>query len=60
MGKGQLSQKALSSSGNKKRVDKKEKGKVKEKAQSSANILDIMDIGELVITSSESINFSCY
>ena len=26
----------------------------------SANVLDIADIGELSITSSESINFSCY
>ena len=57
-GKGQKSQKALSSSGNKKKADKKGKGK--EKASTSANILDIMDIKELSITSSESINFSCY
>ena len=56
-GKGQKSQKASGSSG-KKKADKKGKGK--EKAQMSANILDIVDIGELSITSSESINFSCY
>ena len=56
-GKGQKSQKASGSSG-KKKADKKGKGK--EKAQMSANILDIADIGELSITSSESINFSCY
>ena len=56
-GKGQKSQKASGSSG-KKKADKKGKGK--EKAQASANILDIVDIGELSITSSESINFSCY
>ena len=31
-----------------------------EKAQTSANILDIVDIGELSVTSSKSINFSCY
>ena len=42
----------------KKKADKKGKGK--EKAQASANVLDIADIGELSITSSESINFSCY
>ena len=36
------------------------KGKEKEKVQTSANIFDIVDIGELSITSSESINFSCY
>ena len=36
------------------------KGKGKEKAQMSANVLDIADIRELSITSSESINFSCY
>ena len=36
------------------------KGKGKEKAQTSANVLDIADIGELLITSSESIKFSCY
>ena len=56
-GKGQKSQKVSGSSG-KKNADKKGKGK--EKAQTSANVLDIVDIGELSITSSESINFSCY
>ena len=59
-GKGQSSQKVLSSSGNKKKVNKKGKGKPKEKAQSSANVLEITDLTELLITSSESINFSCY
>ena len=59
-GKGQSSQKVLSSSGNKKKMDKKGKGKVKEKAQGSANVLDITDLPVLSITSSESINFSCY
>ena len=59
-GKGQSSQKTSSSSGNKKKMDKKGKGKVREKAQGSANVLDIMDLPELPITSSESINFSCY
>ena len=51
-GKGQSSQEALSSSGN--------KNKAKGKAQGSANVLDIMDLPKLSITSSESINFSCY
>ena len=32
----------------------------KEKAQTSANVLDIVDIRELSVTSSESIKFSCY
>ena len=36
------------------------KGKGKEKAPASANVLEIADINELSITSSESINFSCY
>ena len=57
-GKGQKSQKVSSSSGNKKKVDKKGKGK--EKAPTSANVLEIVDLNELLITSSESINFSCY
>ena len=56
-GKGQKSQKVSGSSG-KKKADKKGKGK--EKAQTSANTLDIADIRELSVTSSESINFSCY
>ena len=56
-GKGQKSQKDSKLSG-KKKADKKGKGK--EKAQTSANTLDIADIGELSITSSKSINFSCY
>ena len=56
-GKGQKSQKALSSSGNKKKVDKKGKGK--EKAPLSANVLEIADMNELSITSSKFINFSC-
>ena len=56
-GKGQKCQKDSKSSG-KKKADKKGKGK--EKAQTSANILNIADIGELSITSSESIDFSCY
>ena len=57
-GKGQKSQKVLSSSGNKKKADKKGKGK--DKAQSSANVLEIVDLNKYSITSSESINFSCY
>ena len=46
--------------GNKKKVDKKGKGKPKEKAQGSANILDVTELPELSVTSSKSINFSCY
>ena len=57
-GKGQKSPKVSSLPGNKKKADKRGKGK--EKAQASANVLDIADIRELSITSSESINFSCY
>ena len=57
-GKGQKSQRMSSSSGNKKKVDKKRKGK--EKAPMSANVLEIVDLNQLWITSSESINFSCY
>ena len=38
----------------------RQQGEGKEKAQTSANILDIAEMGELSITSSESINFSCY
>ena len=56
-GKGQKSQRASGSSG-KKKADKKGKGK--EKAQTSANVLDIVDIRELLMTSSQSINSSCY
>ena len=57
-GKGQSSQKALNSSGNKKKVDSKGKGN--EKAQGSANVWDISDLPTLSVTSSKSINFSCY
>ena len=58
MGKGQQSKKSLSLIRNKKQVGKKGKGK--EKAQMSANVLEIADLNELSITSSESMNFSCY
>ena len=57
-GKGQKSQKVSSSSGKKSKVDKIEKGK--EKAPTSANVLEIAGLNKLSITSSESINFSCY
>ena len=57
-GKGQKSQKALSSSGNKKKMGKKGKGK--EKAPVSANVLESADMNKLSITSRKSINFSCY
>ena len=56
-GKGQKSQKSLNSPG-KKKTDKKGKGK--EKAQASANVLDIPEIAQLLIQSKESIDFSCY
>ena len=60
-GKGKLSPKTSSSSGDKKKVYKgKGKGKGKEKAQESANVFNISGLPELSITSSESINFSCY
>ena len=36
------------------------KGKGKEKAQTSANVLDILEIGQLSIQGAESIDFSCY
>ena len=56
------SPKASSSSGNKNKNSKKGKGKEmgKEKAQEGANVFDISRLPELSITSSESINFSCY
>ena len=56
-GKGQKSQKSLNSSG-KKKVDKKWMGK--EKAQTSANGLDIPDMVQLSIQTAKSIDFSCY
>ena len=43
-----------------KRRQTKGKGKVKEKVQGSVNVLNITDLPELSITSSKSINFSCY
>ena len=59
-GKGKLPPKASSSSGNKKKSGQKGKGNGKEKVQESANVLSMVDVPELSITSSESINFSCY
>ena len=56
-GKGQKLQKSLNSSG-KKKTDKKGKGK--EKAQMSANVLDVPELAQLSIQSKESIDFSCY
>ena len=58
--KGKSFPKALSFSGNKNKSGQKGKGNHKEKAQGSANVLNIMDLLEWSITSSESINFSCY
>ena len=56
-GKGPKSQRLLISSG-KKKTDKKGKGK--EKAQTSANVLNAPELAQLLIQTSESINFSCY
>ena len=56
-GKGQKSQKSSKSSG-KKKADKKGKGK--EKAQTSANVLNVPEIVQLSIQTTESIDFSCY
>ena len=56
-GKGQKSKKSESSSG-KKKADKKGKGK--EKAPASANVLSVLDLGELSIQTAQSIDFSCY
>ena len=50
--------KVPNSSGNKKKADKRGKGK--EKAPASANVLEIADLNELLITSSKSIKFSGY
>ena len=47
----------LNSSG-KKNADNKGKGK--EKAQTSANVLDVPELAQLLIQTSESIDFSCY
>ena len=55
-GKGQRSKKSESSG--KKKTDKKVKGK--EKAQSSANVLSVPEIGELSVQTAQSIDFSCY
>ena len=55
-GKGQKSKK-LDSSG-KKMADKKAKGK--EKAPTSANVLTVLEMGELSIQTAQSIDFSCY
>ena len=61
-GKGKSSQKVSGSSGNKKQnaKERKGKGKGKDKAQEGANVFDISGLPEFSITSSESINFSCY
>ena len=61
-GKEKLSPKTSGSSGDKKKKSYKGKGKGKgkEKAPESANVYDISRLPDLSITSSESINFSCY
>ena len=55
--KGQQKSKKLESSG-KKKVDNKGKGK--EKAQTSANVLSVPDLAKLSIQMAQSIDFSCY
>ena len=45
--------------GGKKNMEKKGKKK-EEKTQASANVLEIADLNELLITGMEAINFSCY
>ena len=47
-----------SDSSGKKKVDKKVRGK--EKAQTSANVLTVLEMAELSIQTAQSINFSCY
>ena len=56
-GKGPKPQKLLKSSG-KKKTDKKEKGK--QKAQTSANVLNVPELADLSIQTAQSIDFSCY
>ena len=55
-GKGQKPKKSDSSG--KKKVEKKVKGK--EKAQTSANVITISEMGKLSIQTAQSIDFSCY
>ena len=57
-GKGKLTPKVSSSSGNKKKLDKKGKGK--EKAKDSLNVLSIIELPKVNTMSSQSIDFSCY
>ena len=59
-GKGKLSPTVSGSLGNKNQGGKKGKDKGKKKVSESTNVLDIMDLLALSMTSSESINFSCY
>ena len=54
-GKGQ---KSKNDSSGKKKVDKKVKGK--EKAQTSANVLTVLELADLSIQTAQSIDFSCY
>ena len=56
-GKGQSKSKKSDSS-RKKKVDKKGKGK--EKAQTSANVLTVLEMANLSIQTAQSIDFSCY
>ena len=56
-GKGQSKSKKSDSAG-KKKTDKKAKGK--EKAQTSANIITVLEMADLSIQMAQSIDFSCY
>ena len=57
-GKSKSTQKASGSLGNKNISITKGKGKPKEKAKEAINVLSIVDIPELIVTSKEEINFS--
>ena len=50
----------MSKSSGKKKTDKKGKGKEKEKAPPSANILSVPELADLSIQTEQSIDFSCY
>ena len=50
----------MSNSSGKKKTDKKGKGKDKEKAPPSANVLSVPELADLSIQTAQSIDFSCY
>ena len=59
-GKGQNKSQKSSNSSGKKKMDKKWKGKEKEKALTSANVLSLPEMGDLSIQTAQSIDFLCY